>query len=468
MSEVSDYTALLAINSNDNYRWNSPADLQVGVIVTYSFATSDTIPAANEGSYAVDSYSAFTEAQKANFRDVVDVFEAVAGVTFVEVSTGGMVDIYSASGSGYGGWANYPYASETQVNFGDLVIDNTGDYDEGSFAFTTMLHELGHAMGLEHPHEGEHTLHDDDDHFENTVMTYNIGWGDYPSELGLFDVQALQFIYGDAMNTDGWTFAEGETYFEIQGATNNDEIMGISGANMIKGHDGGDHIWGRDENDKIFGNKGRDVLNGLYGDDHINGGKGNDTIYGSVEGGGVYYYDHDTLLGGSGNDKIYGQAGNDLMKGGSGRDTMDGGDHTDTMYGGSGQDTMDGGSGQDTMYGGSGRDTMLGGGGNDTIDGGKGDDTIDGGTGSNTMTGGTGIDTFIFENASFQVWNRITDYTVGEDTLDFSNTGFASEDVSHFQNGSDTYVKIGSGSDYLIAYLEDFNNADFSVDQMVF
>jgi len=448
--EVNDYTALLATTAYPSARWNNPIDLQTGVIVTYSFATGDAIPAPSEGAFTADSFSEFTAAQRENFRDALAIYESVTGVTFVEVSAGGMIDAYTASGSDWGGWANYPIATETQTSFGDVVIDNTGDFDEGSYAFTTMLHELGHAMGLEHPHEGIYTLGEADDHFDNTVMTYEIYSRPFPSELGVLDVAALQYMYGGPMDTTGWTFTEGETYFEISGASSADEIMGVSGANLIKGQKGADKIWGRDESDKIYGNNGKDKLSGLYGDDYINGGKGNDTIYGSVEGGGVFYYDHDTLIGGSGNDKIYGQSGNDFLKGGSGRDTLDGGDHTDTLLGGGGYDTL------------------LGSAGNDTMDGGKGNDVLDGGTGSNTMTGGTGSDTFIFKNASYQYWNRITDYTAGEDTLDFSETGFVAEDVVHFQNGSDTYVQVGDGNEYMIAYLEDFDNAGFSVDQMVF
>jgi len=423
MSEVTDFTALLAINSNQNLRWNNPADLQTGVIVTYSFATGDGVPAAGDGAYAVDSFSEFTAAQMENFRDVVGV---------------------------------------------DLVIDNSGNYDEGSYAFTTMLHELGHAMGLEHPHEGEHTLGDDDDHFENTVMTYNVGWGDYPSELGIFDVQALQYMYGEAMDTTGWVFNQTETEFEVFGNDDANTIMGVSGNNMIKGLKGADELWGRDEADTIYGGSGKDLINGMYGDDTIKGGSGYDTIYGSMEGGGEYYYDHDTIYGGKGNDKIYGQSGNDTIHGGSGDDKLYGGNHTDIINGGKDDDTIYGESGSDTLNGGSGRDTIYGGDGNDVINGGKRGDTIDGGSGSNTMTGGTGYDTFVFANADYQYWNRITDYTAGDDTLDFSGTGFQASDVVHFQNGADTYVKVGSGSDYMIAYLEDFNNADFDVDQMVF
>ncbi len=70
--------------------------------------------------------------------------------------------------------------------------------------------------------------------------------------------------------------------------------------------------------------------------------------------------------------------------------------------------------------------TLTGGSGNDTITGGKGNDTIVGLKGNDTLTGGAGKDTFIFDtalNASSNV-DKITDFSVGDDTVRLENSVF--------------------------------------------
>jgi Ca2+-binding RTX toxin-like protein len=78
---------------------------------------------------------------------------------------------------------------------------------------------------------------------------------------------------------------------------------------------------------------------------------------------------------------------------------------------------------------------------NDTIIGGAGNDKIIAGAGIDTMTGGPGADTFVFASIQ-QIHNgatngtrdAITDFTVGQDKIDFSaidaNTGLAGQ--QHF------------------------------------
>jgi Ca2+-binding RTX toxin-like protein len=149
---------------------------------------------------------------------------------------------------------------------------------------------------------------------------------------------------------------------------------------------------------KIKGSGGNDSLSGTNKADHISGRGGNDTIFG---------------LGG--NDKLSGDDGDDQIFGDSGNDKISGGKGNDTIYGGDGKDRIDGGKGNDSVYGGDG---------NDKIDGGKGNDIIVGGAGADKLTGGAGNDLFRYLAASDSAtgsWDRITDFTQGQDKIDLSD-----------------------------------------------
>lgn len=166
--------------------------------------------------------------------------------------------------------------------------------------------------------------------------------------------------------------------------------------------------------DKINGTEGIDIMTGLAGNDQLDGKDGNDEIDGGAG--------KDNLTGGLGDDSLYGGADNDLLKGGDGNDVLDGGQNNDRLHGGNDADLLTGDQGNDKLYGDA------------------GDDTLDGGTGKDILTGGTGVDTFIFENGAHA--DTITDYSDGEDLLDFSGylgvNSFA--DLSISQNGAHTVI----------------------------
>lgn len=292
-------------------------------------------------------------------------------------------------------------------------------------------------------------------------ITATDSFGESVSENLIINIEdnapADQYLYGD--NEDNI----------LIGADGNDTIIGYGGDDILSGNEGSDLIKGGGGNDQIWGGSDNDVLKGGYGEDYISGGNGDDYISGNqgndIIGGGS---GNDILKGGKGNDKIWGGDGDDLVVGNSGDDLLTGNSGNDLMYGGSGNDDMRGGTGNDVMYGGSGNDKvngkdgddiLFGGSGNDFVKGDQGDDIMKGdsgndlligGLGSDTMSGGKGNDLFIFnslEESSINSSDLITDFTKGNDKIDFSNLGFASvinaEDSSdqdvlsyHFEDGN--------------------------------
>ncbi|MCB1368707.1 MAG: type I secretion protein [Rhodobacteraceae bacterium] len=442
MPVVNDYTAILATNDSTAARWNAPVDLGTAVIVTYSFADGANIPnLADYEPYDNNGYTAFTFAQRANFRDAAAVFQAVTGILFVEVDEGGMIDIFNTSGSSYGGWANYPYTTATYTSDGYLVIDNSGNYDEGSYGFLTMLHELGHATGLQHPHTGTITLNPLLDDLSHTVMTYN-NTRPYPTTLGSFDLQALAYYYGSPQDMSGWTYSFVADVFTIAGGVLGDVIYGVMGQNEISGGRGRDTLIGRDEDDIIRGDGAADMLIGFDGSDTLFGGGGRDMLYGFDTSGGIDY-SADTLHGGG---------GNDILTASSGADILNGNEGNDTLYGNGGGDTLDGGGGNDTLFGGSGFDTLNGGGGDDDlygdatgVTGSSNVDYLYGDSGNDRLFGMAGIDYLYGGSGDDKLFGDDGPSASGYADRLYGNGG----DDRLFGYGGNDYLYGGGGKDYL-------------------
>ncbi len=455
MTVASDYTAILyAADGEPNIAWNGLTVAGTPVIVTYSFVEGADLAEWEAGSsYTQDGYTSLTLAQRANFRDALALYEQAAGIRFVEVASGeGMVNAMNTWGSGGGGWANVAYATETYTGTGELVIDNSGNYDEGSYGFQTILHELGHAMGLQHPWEGDVTLDPALDNQWQTVMTYHNS-RPYTDQLGTLDVAAMQAQYGAATGTAGWVLAYDAGILSVTGTARADSILGVAGQNRLNGAGGADLILGRQADDTLHGGDGDDRVWGNVGNDKLYGDAGDDEVYGFSTAGG-WADGADSLYGGAGRDSLMGAGNADQLYGGGGRDLLDGRGGNDEMRGGGGADTLTGGAtswGNQVMYGDAGNDVLRGENGNDTLNGGTGADTLEGGGGwdvlvgdagddvlygggtgavRDTFTGGTGADRFVFTPADGTSTMYITDFARGEDRIDLSAMGVGWADVA--------------------------------------
>ncbi len=455
MTAVTDFTSILyEADGSPNVTWNGNVGLHVPVIVTFSFVEAADLATWDATSpYANNGYTSMTAAQRANFQDALAVDEQAAGIIFVQTASGqGMINAMDTSGSGYGGWADVAYATPTYTGSGELIVDNTGNYDAGSYGFQTMLHELGHAMGLQHPWEGNITLDPSIDDQAHTVMTYNVTYP-YTAQLGTLDVAAMQYLYGAASAVSGWITSMAAGVLTVTGSGTADTILGVAGQNILNGGDGSDQLYGRQDNDTLNGGTGCDTLSGSSGADVLHGGAGKDVLYGFdlvqqwaagndqlYGGGGADHltgsYNNDTLIGGNGADVLDGQTGDDVLHGGAGNDRLFG-DGT-APYGGN--DTLFGEDGNDQLFGGANQDSLTGGAGDDTLDGGSGSDTLVGGAGSDvligsgsnsteTLTGGAGHDVFQFSSADLGSQFVITDFKHGMDVIDLHGMGFSFADV---------------------------------------
>ncbi len=359
---------------------------------------------------------------------------------------------------------------------------STDGLSDGGLGFSTILHEVLHGLGLEHPHDGTNTLPGLNPNAANypfgdlgdfdlnqevyTIMSYNSGLTGTPQNLTMgnastpmaLDIALLQEMYG--ANT---THESGDNIYElpdshdawmsiwdtggtdtINYAGSRDVVIDLREATLQQEQGGGGFI---SATQGIGG--GFTIANGAD-IENASGGSGDDTLVGNDLGNG--------LNGNAGDDDIDAGAGNDMVDGASGSDDIETTSGANTLYGGSGFDNIQGGSDSDTIFGGSGDDQISGGAGNDALFGGRGADTINGGNdndmivggmGADALTGGSGADVFIFEYASDSyagTRNRdtITDFEVGIDHIDLTDIGglrFA-ESISLNTSGGNTRIQI--------------------------
>ena len=145
--------------------------------------------------------------------------------------------------------------------------DTNGSNPLNSFDSMTIIHEIGHALGLSHPYEDPANGNWNTD---DTIMSYNSspdGWGVWFSDL---DIAALIKMWG-VENDNGRGF---------NGTNSSDNLRGTNSNDIIAGYAGSDQLTGIRGADTMLGYEGRDIIRAGNGPDYIWGGRGADDLYG--------------------------------------------------------------------------------------------------------------------------------------------------------------------------------------------
>ena len=403
------------------------------------------------------NFQSFSERQKEVVREMLSSVASVADLSFTEVD-GGAGDLrFAMSDMPPNAWAYYP---GNGPDAGDTWYNTVGFDDPvvGTYAFSAMLHEIGHALGFKHGNEpgvfGAMTYEHDSSEYTIMAKSYVGSDGGYaenelngfPQSLMMYDIAALQYMYGANYDVNAgdnryqWSPDTGQLSIDGNGFS-----IPLENRLFMTIWDGG----GNDTYD--FSNYGTNLSIDL------SPGKWTVTSVSQLAQLGVGHpaagnianallYDDNTAslienaIGGSGNDTIVGNSVDNALAGGLGNDTLTGGAGNDRLDGGLGADTMAGGLGNDTFLVDSiddsviestreGTDTVLaaisyalsanvenlkltgmgtidatgntldnvlmGNAATNTLSGGAGDDWLYGGTGDDTLDGGTGDDLMI-------------------------------------------------------------------------
>ena len=203
------------IGGMPNWNWHFDSEDQFQRPVYYSFSPDPYYDPAWE-QYDSDEYQTpFNSQQQAHTRVALSYIDQVTGLDHVEVSSADQADLVFAytdlsdpdtTGICYGEYSYVIHGGTGAVGSIEikqyLYLDSTPSNDvldltPGGYGYETLLHELGHALGLNHPHEAE-VLDAGIDNTAYTLMSYNASGGPY-SEFQAVDLMALEWLYG----TDG-------------------------------------------------------------------------------------------------------------------------------------------------------------------------------------------------------------------------------------------------------------------------
>jgi serralysin len=417
--------------------------------MTFGFSQSTSVYSASYGRGETKSFAALSSSQQKAANDAFRMWDELIALDLKQTGAADADIRLGVSTMPKTAWA---YTPSESTQGGDVWLGTTylSSPAKGNYAYLTIVHEIGHALGLSHPHEtttlGAAAAHDhdhdhdhgDDDHqhanaaggssaartsitataidaMAHTIMSYrsfegqsiSVGYTNetfgYAQSPMVRDIAAMQYLYGANYSTRAtdtvyrWSETTGEKFINGVG-------QGAPGSNKVF-----EAIWdggGRDTFD--FSQYSTDLRIDLtpggwssFGNNqraHLGNGQmapGNVAVALLHENNPLALIEN--AIGGRGNDIIIGNGADSVLVGGAGNDTVNGGAGRNLLVGDSvGQEL--------SLIGLNIRDfltvtlpsapTQAG---NDILIGGEHNDIFIPGFGRNEVRGGAGTDTLVLD-----------------------------------------------------------------------
>jgi Ca2+-binding RTX toxin-like protein len=316
---------------------------------TFGFIFPTAVPSYDTNANHANGFTTFTATQKARTIVALNYIATVIDVNFRESTNSAnlnTITFASNTQSNSGGYALFPSDS---FSGNDLFLSNTDNnksLSDGTFGAYTLMHEIGHTLGLKHPFDEKDSLGNfedppylqgSEDSTTWTYLSYNNTPSQYYFQYSPLDIAALQYLYGPSKST----------------RTGNDKyIVTPSSANFI--WDGA----GKDQIDASSSNQSTTIYltPGYWG--YLGATKAS-----TITSAGQITVNFGTVIeiltGSPFADKLYGNEIANTIEGGSGDDLLEGWDGDDSLLGGAGNDSLNGGSGNDSIDGGEGTDTLI-------------------------------------------------------------------------------------------------------------
>lgn len=277
----------------------------------------------------------WTDAQKAAALSAFATWEKVTNISFVTTATRAEADIIQnfTTSTEFLGQADLPGGTPPSTITYSIAGTNFDTINPAGDTYQTMVHEIGHAIGLSHPHDGvvfpgvtgeQSAGTDGQNQHIWTAMSYVVGYNLEPTttqQYGTnftpmaFDIAAVQFLYG------------------AKAAETGDNVYLLPTVNQ--NGTGWSAIWDTGGNDTISGAGATTSLTINLNEAPLTGPNAGGFVswIGGIKGGftianGVTI---ESAIGGMANDTITGNAANNVVTGGGGDDTIDAGGGSDTV-----------------------------------------------------------------------------------------------------------------------------------------
>jgi serralysin len=306
----------------------------LGASKTYNFSFPETLPKYDTSKDDANGFLKFTTVQKYNTKLALTYISSILDLKFIETINPDSLNTITFATNNQtdsGGYAYYP--SSSQIG-SDLFLDDYAANKTlagGTYGAYTLIHELGHALGLKHPFPTEQAgggigegpfLYGQEDSAGFTMLSYSTKIENYIAQFSPLDIAALQYLYGPSkMSRTGddtyiISFTQEPNFIWDGGGIDTIDATNLIVSATIYLTPGN---WGYVGDSKMPFIISRGQITVNYGTviENVLGSTYNDNLYGNDIG--------NYIIGNDGNDNLYGLEGNDTINGGSGNDSIDGG-----------------------------------------------------------------------------------------------------------------------------------------------